>query len=187
MRKRTQLLILILPALWCVITFPVAPSAAGIEQSNLMELQFPAMVPFPLPSSWRGLVPLRTTRSDAERILGQPKIRIGQHYVYENETERVDVTYSARRCEPGERWNVAPSIVITVDVYRKKTLLLEDLTFDKCKYIREKWSHPHDWVTYRNNEEGIWIETSSLDDKTEEVRSIRYVPKATDKALKCKE
>jgi hypothetical protein len=161
--------------------------AHGSEQSNLIELQFSTMVPFPLPSTWRGLVPLRTTRSGVERLLGQPKIHIGQQYVYENDTERVDVRYSLRRCEPGVRWNVAQNVVISIDVSPNKTLLLEDLTFDKRKYVRQEWSHPSDWVTYRNQKDGIWIETTSLDDKTELVRSITYLPKTKDKKLKCKE
>jgi hypothetical protein len=187
MRERTLLLILVLSGLWCVDIVPVALSALGRERRDLVEIQFPKTVPFPLPSSWRGIIPLRTTRSEAERILGQPKIHIGQHYVYENETERVDVTYSSGRGEPEARWNVTPNVVTTIDVSPSKTLLLEDLTFDKRKYVRQKWSHPQEWVTYRNKEEGIWIETTSLNDKTEEVRSIKYLPKATDKELKCKE
>lgn len=187
MRERAKVLILILLGLWSVNIFPGALSAVGMKQSNLVEIQFPTRAPFQVPSNWRGLVPLRTTRSEAERVLGQSKIRTGQRNVYKNETERVDVTYSACRCEPGERWNVAPDVVIAIEVYPEKSFLLEDLIFDKCKYVRQKWSHPHDWVTYRNEVEGIWIETTVLGGKTEEVRSIKYLPKTRDITLKCKQ
>lgn len=188
MIKCGLLSILMLLGLGCVNLIPVVRPALGITQRDSSEVQFPKTVPFPIPTTWRGMVPLCTVRSEAERILGQPKSSEVLPYIYENETERVDVLYSAGRCAPETgRWDVPINVLITIDVYPKKTLLLEDLIFDKRKYVRQEWSHPQDWVTYRNKEEGISIETTNLGGNTEEVRSVKYGPKTTNKALKCKE
>lgn len=58
----------------------------------------PAQNVKPLPNEWRGLVPLRSTRSDVERLLGKPAIHPTAFENYNTETERVDVIYSPGPC-----------------------------------------------------------------------------------------
>ena len=185
---KTILNLILLPVkLLCVGLLVAAPATIRLAERPLIENQFPETAPFRLPSTWRGLVPLCTTRSEAERFLGQPKSSSVAPYIYENRTERVDVLYSAERCGSGTgRWDVPPNTVIAVDVYPHKTLLLEDLVFDREKYIQQKWSHPQGWITYRNEKDGIWVETIKLNRKTEEIRVIRYLPKSTSAHFKCK-
>ena len=45
--------------------------------------------------SWRGIVPLKSTRADVERLLGKP----GKYNRYQFENERVSFDYSNGRCE----------------------------------------------------------------------------------------
>jgi hypothetical protein len=150
------------------------------------EGQLPESGRFKLPGFWRDLIPLQATREKVERVLGRPRSSEGSRHIYENDTERVDVVYSAGRCEAvAGRWNVAAEVVILVDVYPKKSLFLEDIIFDKQKFIRHTWSHPEDWVTYRNKEDGIEIECINYGKNAEEVRRFSFGPKAKDSNLRC--
>ena len=156
------------------------------DRGSQIEVQFPSERPFPIPANWKGLIPLKSTRSDVEEILGKPKRSVPGPDIYENATERVDVRYARDRCEPWNGdWNVPANTVITIEVSPTKILLLEDLVFEKSKYVARKWSHPSDWITYRNQLEGISLETTDLGKNTEIVRVIRYSPKSSDKTLKC--
>ena len=121
-----------------------------------------------------------------EKILGKPRKVVPGPVIYENESERVDVAYARDRCESWNGdWNMPTNTVIRIEVRPVKTVLVEDLSFDKSKYVVRRWSHPSDWKTYRNEEEGISLETTDLGKNTEIVRVIRYFPKSSDQALKC--
>lgn len=148
--------------------------------------QFPSERPFPIPVNWNGLIPLKSTRADVEKTLGKSRRSVPGPVIYENETERVDVTYARDRCESWHGdWNVPANTVIRIEVRPVRTVLLEDLTFDKDKYSVRNWSHPSDWKTYSNVEEGVSLETTDLGKNTEIVRIIRYSPKPSDQSLKC--
>lgn len=158
----------------------------GTSHQILIEDQLPESGRFKLPDSWKNLKPLQATREEVERVLGTPTTSAGSRQIYENDTERVDVVYSTKRCEAvAGRWNVAPYVVIVVEIYPKKSLFLGDLIFNRRKYIRQPWSHPSDWVTYRNKEDGIEIETITNGRNAEEVRRFSFGPKAKDRNLRC--
>jgi len=151
-----------------------------------IEDQLPQSGRFKLPSSWKNLKPLQATRDEVEHVLGAPTNSVGSRQIYENDTERVDVVYSIGRCQAvAGRWNVAPNVVIVVEIYPKTSLFLEDLIFNKWKYIRQVWSHPSDWVSYRNKVDGIEIQTVSHGKNAEELRQFSFGPKAKDKNLRC--
>lgn len=137
---------------------------------------------------WRGLVPLHSTRRDAEKMLGSSKLSHGYDYLYQTNDERVDVLYSAGPCKPSgvERWNVAVDTVIKVIVTPKTTVLIRALRPDAGKFSRTQDAHPENWVHYWNLEDGITID-ALLVDGCEEVISLTYQPNATDKksALGC--
>jgi hypothetical protein len=141
---------------------------------------------FKLPTSWKNLKPLQTTREEVERVLDKPTSSAGSRQIYENDTERIDVVYSIGRCEAvAGRWNVLPNVVIVVDVYPKKSLLLEDLIFNKRRFVRLPWSHPANWVNYRNKKDGIEIDTINHGMNAEEVRRFSFGPKSKDEHLRC--
>src|ERR1700720_1961854 len=49
-------------------------------------------------NAWRGLVPLRSTRADVERLLGPPMVLVAGSYSYETKEEKVRVLYSEGSC-----------------------------------------------------------------------------------------
>lgn len=156
------------------------------DQRTSLENQLPVKGPLKLPSSWKGLIPLHVTREEVERVLGQPKISVGSRRIYENDIERVDVVYSTGRCEAvAGRWNVPSGVVILLSIYPKNNLLLEDVIFEKPNYVRHRWSHPEDWVTYRNEEDGIEIDVVIYGENAEVVRQFSFGPKASDRGLQC--
>jgi hypothetical protein len=136
-------------------------------------------------NEWRGIVPLRSTRADVERVLGSPTTPRGSGY--ETENERVTVSYSNGPCERGvpEAWNVQRDTVISLTVYPKATLIITSLQLDRTKYRRARDPHVGTIVYYINEEDGIRIEASALEGEIEEVRSITYMPPARDSHLRC--
>ncbi|HET6977826.1 MAG TPA: hypothetical protein VFI24_15960 [Pyrinomonadaceae bacterium] len=158
----------------------------GASHQDFIENQLPESGRFNLPKSWKNLNPLQTTREEVEHVLGLPTSSAGSRQSYENDTERVDVVYSNKKCEAvAGRWNVAPNVVIVMEIYPKKHLFLNDLIFNKKKYIRQPWSHPSDWVTYRNKSDGIEIETINYGRNAEEIRRFSFGPKTKDEHLRC--
>src|SRR5678816_1713970 len=67
-----------------------------------------------LPTNWKGLVPLHSTRADAERALGKPRKSRYSTSVYDTAHDRVDILYSAGPCEAAEveRWNVSRDVIL---------------------------------------------------------------------------
>jgi hypothetical protein len=141
-----------------------------------------------LPTSWEGIVPLVTTRNEMERLLGSSTDVDGPKVTYKGSSARIDVWYSTGPCNPVVgRWNVPAGVVVAVDVYLKRPLLLDRINFDRSKYVRDQWSHPANWATYFRDEEGIRITTADFGDKAEIVQSISFLPKAKDRSLRCQE
>ncbi|HEU4507511.1 MAG TPA: hypothetical protein VFR78_04680 [Pyrinomonadaceae bacterium] len=52
-------------------------------------------------NNWRGLVPMRSSRSDVERLLGPPRSSLGEIYIYGSPEDRIEVSYSADPCKSG--------------------------------------------------------------------------------------
>jgi hypothetical protein len=132
-------------------------------------------------------VPLQSTRGEVEKLLGKSKMSHGFTYIYENGNERVDVLYSAGPCELSgvERWNVPKDVVIWMEVFPRKSVLIKDLHLDPKKYHRFQWSHPENWVDYLNMEEGVIVH--SIDwGRGEELAFFEYRPTPKDVTLRCK-
>lgn len=133
-------------------------------------------------NSWRGIVPLRSTRADVERLLGGASKSHGQTRIYKTKSERVDVSYSSGRCGQGQLWNVGPGVVTRLVVTPQQKTLIQDV--DTTGYVRVMESHPENWVQYWSADGGIFIQTIKTHD-AEEILSITYQPTKNEKALKC--
>src|SRR5687768_16252810 len=62
------------------------------------------LVPSSFTKEWRGIIPLRSTRADVERLLGPPEP--GSRGVYRTGSERITVSYAEGPCDYG--WQVPP-------------------------------------------------------------------------------
>jgi len=135
---------------------------------------------------WRGLTPLRSTRADAERILGVPKDSIGETVIYETPTETVHVSYSEGACSGRGtgQWNVPAATVLQIRVYPRATILFRDLQVNMTKYKRRPDPNIPNWVFYFDDEDGVMVQTK-LEDGCEQVAIITYRARKKDTQLRC--
>ncbi len=129
--------------------------------------------------SWRGIVPLRSTRADVEKILGTPT---AANHVYKIGAGTVDVTYAQQRCEPNAAagwgsWNVPSDTVINLSF--DADFLVSDLKIRNLeKYKLRTDNSPS--TEYRLPGEGIQYSV-----KGDRVVKITYGPTDKDKNLRC--
>jgi hypothetical protein len=130
---------------------------------------------------WHGIVPLHSTRTDVEQLIGTPMQPNG--VTYDLKDERVSVIYSGGGCEKGwpYGWNVPPGKVISIIVYPKTELTLASLGIDLAKFDKSISSRMNGDVNYTNKDEGISIST----DSSGKVLVIQYEPAAKDRRLLC--
>lgn len=125
---------------------------------------------------WRGIVPLKSTRADVERLLGLP----GKHGRYQFEKERAYIRYAGTGpCNSvnGCLCVVPKDTVISIYVELEVEMRFSGLNLDKKKY--EKLISPQDptIATYSNDNEGIIY---TVDEEDDDVRAIEYLPAAKD-------
>lgn len=129
-------------------------------------------------AGWRGILPLHSTRSDVERLIGPP-MRPGG-ITYDLRTERVNVAYSQGGCETGEEWNVPSGTVTMITIYPQTKVMLSDLEIDLNRFHKFLDPHIGDSI-FTNEAEGMSLRTAS----SGEVISIQYFPQTNDDHLRC--
>lgn len=135
---------------------------------------------------WRGIVPLHSTRTDVEKLLGSPKQSRGVASTFEAKEGRVRVFYSSGFCKKSvaNDWNVPSDTVVSLIFEPNYDLMVADLKLEKTKYERVPDPHLQSGVHYFNKEEGIRISARVLADG-EDVQSITYEPAMKDYYLSC--
>lgn len=130
------------------------------------------------PKGWRGIVPLHSTRTDVEAVLGKGTGECECSYYRDD--MNIFFRYSSGTCDSGRSgdWNIGPNTVIGFTIYPKPTPKLSDLKLDETKF--EKKPNIGDSLLYVNNEEGlsmqVWQGT---------VQSFDFWPAAGDEYLRC--
>jgi len=124
---------------------------------------------------WRGIVPLKSTRADVEKLLGKPN-QLGR---YELENERVHFYYATGSCNKLESCVcfVPKDTVLGISVEPEAYVKLSDLKLERGKYEKNRGGHLPTIVTYSNDDEGVIY---TVDDEDDEVMEITYVPTAED-------
>lgn len=127
---------------------------------------------------WQGLVPLRSTKADVERLLGTPE-RTGSTTWYKAGDDAVGVLYSDSPCQGGLLgWNVPAGTVLQINVRPQKTRDFGELNLDEIKYVR---AYGHVGRVYINLDEGIRYEVRH----DGAVETISYIPTRKDNRLRC--
>jgi hypothetical protein len=103
--------------------------------------------------AWRGIVPLHSTRSDVERLLGSPNV---EDWGYDIDDERALIAYSTHGCEEGlpGGWSVPPNTVIEIDVRSSKDIQLDDVLMPGRTYDQVRAVHTQQ-VYYLDVAEGV--------------------------------
>lgn len=125
---------------------------------------------------WRGIVPLKSTRADVERILGKEN-ELGR---YQFEDERAYVSYSqapcdnrAGKCACAIRPGTVVSIYVTLEVSRK----FSELKIDNTKYQRRPLKPGSSGFSYSNFSEGLIYH---VDESRDQIIGIEYLQSASD-------
>jgi hypothetical protein len=123
---------------------------------------------------WRGILPLKSTRADVERLLGKPN-EFGR---YQFEDERAYIDYSTG-CDKLKNCLclIPKDVVIRIAVTIERDLKFSDLRIDVTKYRKQRSSHLPGVVIYANDAEGIIF---TVDQDDQEVTHITYVPTTAD-------
>ena len=137
-------------------------------------------------NSWHGIVPLRSTREEVEKILGpsSPESKGNDAAYYKTEKERVFVLYSNGPCDvqPSNGWDVPHDTVIQVSVDPKFKPKFAELNLDKKRFAKRPDPEVLDYTYYTDDEEGVSIEVNTTDGV---VTAFRYSPSSRDKSLRC--
>lgn len=152
---------------------------------------------------WRGIVPLRSTRADVERLLGpstdDPSNKGIYIRTYRTDEEVVSVLYSDTPLCNGyllRGYRVPEWTVIRITV-RGAPFPFSELKLDSSKYKETSGGHTPDFSYFTDEDEGVTYEVQwrnvarGADDKDRErvrfIHSVTYGPQAKDRHLLCPE
>lgn len=135
---------------------------------------------------WHGIIPLRSTRADVEKLLGPPTPDSKAPYAadYRTKNERVFILYSTGSCnvESSHGWNVPRGTVIEISVEPNVKPKFADLKLDEGKYEKRKDPEYLSITYYTNEKEGISIEVNTDEGV---VNAFSYSPMSKDFHLRC--
>src|SRR5882724_2780488 len=131
--------------------------------------------------SWRGIVPLKSTRADVERLLGKED-SFGR---YQFADERGSIRYRQDPClgayRPLQKDNcecmVSKDTVVSIFVTLEVTRTFSSLHLDKTKHERKPHHVGPLFVDYVNWDEGVIY---TIDESNDEILDIEYVPSDAD-------
>lgn len=130
---------------------------------------------------WRGIVPLKSTRADVERLLGKPD-KWGE---YEYKDERVSFRYADGPCKgiylalgkDNCKCLVDKDTVMAIEVEPTVKRKFSHLKLDMTRFTRTAIApYPHTFAYY-NPTEGI---DYTVDESENEIRTIEYYPSQVD-------
>jgi hypothetical protein len=130
---------------------------------------------------WHGIVPLKSTRTEIERLLGKPN-ELGR---YELNGEAASMIYSSGPCtrlyRPLENANckclVAKDTVLSIYVEPLQSLKFSSLGIAKSRFTRTAIVTDPDLFSYSDPTEGI---VYTVDESKDAVRDIEFLPSSSD-------
>ena len=140
----------------------------------------------PSPTDWRGLSPLKSTRTDMERTLERPDEIIGREIVTYCFPDRVVYFgfHSNPNCErqlPYTSWNVTSDTLTGIDVILRPQPLIVDTGIDLTKYKKiEAGGDLLDRYNYFNADDSFAIEVGN-----NYLAGYHYQPGSKQKHLRC--
>jgi hypothetical protein len=138
-------------------------------------------------NSWKGLTPLRSTRTDVERLLGN-QIDLPRSFppTYRKDGTEVEITYSRGDCDEG--WNVSKDTVLRFSVISSPN---ERITPDELGVARNRYffkgGHISQQGEYLDPLTGLSYYFVDLSAPNQKPRLVfrGYAPKTSDNNLRC--
>lgn len=129
---------------------------------------------------WRGIIPLKSSRADVERLFGH--VEGGYGVTYALTDGNLFVEYSSGPCKDGrkEGWNVPEDTVISFSFSPTIKQRVEDLKVEQRRFKKVKDGHI-DWGYYLVNEnDGIMYDVQDG-----MVENVEYYPPPKYNNLRC--
>ncbi len=127
---------------------------------------------------WRGIIPLKSTQTDVERLLGTPTSKSDTKYLYKRPTELAVIWFQAEPCgQCGLGWNVPSGTVTSIGVV-PRFLYGKEKFIDVNKAVKEKENAG--FIYYSNRADGISVETFNG-----RVTQVTYTPTEQQRSLAC--
>ena len=131
---------------------------------------------------WKGIVPLHSTRTDVEKLLGPSNL---EDSGYDVGGERVSISYSSQGCQEGlpAGWKVPANTVVSISVSSKNETKLADVLVSGKNYDQIYRVHTPQMVDYVDVQEGVRYTTIDGSVQT----TTYFGSEADDKKLRCGE
>ena len=133
---------------------------------------------------WRGLVPLRSLRTDVERVLGPGTNECKCAYYLDD--VNVFIVYASGDCKSGGTggWNVSPNTVIRMTVVPKPNPPLSDLNLNLGRFKKKQDPEIAGNMYYVDDEQGFSLEVYEGTQQAL-VSAFFHQPAAKYKHLRC--
>ncbi len=157
------------------ICFFLLPYAAFCSSFCLAMTVFAGSV---IAKDWRGIVPLKSTRADVERLMGKPS----SSGSYNLPNEIVSFDFQRAPCDDsmekfGYGWNVPPGTVTEIGIIPKGVHRKDEYQLARDSKVED---NGFGLVYYWDNEAGLMVETyNGL------VTLVDYYPKSSEEQLHC--
>lgn len=129
---------------------------------------------------WRGIVPLKSTRADVERVFGPPKLTSYSGAYYSLPNEIVVFDYQVRPCEEdmfGFEWNVPIGTVVGIGVIPKGAPRRQEYELTSDFKIEDRGAG---FIYYSNDSAGF-----ALDTYKDQVTLLDYYPPLAQSDFHC--
>jgi hypothetical protein len=142
-----------------------------------------------LSKDWRGLLPLKSTKSEVEKILGAGRELSPGMVEYRFAKEKISVTYSRGRCneELEAEWDAPKHKVISIVVSPRKPIALDKILerFEDFEKLPGDKDLPGTYY-FLNEKEGMSMAVQTQRDLGNSiVTTFFYFPMATERRYKC--
>lgn len=140
-------------------------------------------------ADWRGIEPLKSTRSQVEQILGVKGEEAAGIVVYNTEAEKVFVEYSLGKCNESaeSEWDINKEVVISIKIYPKNSIFIRDLGIDLIGFEKTLISADlPNMFRYTDTKTGISVTIdANSPDGGDAVASFGFYPTSDQRSLKC--
>lgn len=124
---------------------------------------------------WRWIIPLKSTRSDVKRLLGEAT----DLNFYKFDTERAWIFYNPGGLTGNDCISKSPKDVVTrISVSPNDIFLLESLNLDLTKFEKKRSLKYLYTTAYNNEEEGVVYEVNEHENN--DINEITYLPSKKD-------
>lgn len=150
-------------------------------------LVFAGITQMPSTTDWRGLSPLKSTRTDVERTLGVPDQNIdNEHFTYYLPDVVVYFYFTSnpkcRKRLPYTSWDVTAETLTGIDISLRRPPLVEETDFDLSKFKKVKTNSDMVKSYYYVSEDGSF----AIEAGTKYVSGYHYQPGSKQESLMCK-